>query len=99
MGTLITTAVAIVLAVPVGLGCAAFLSELAPRWLAAPLSVAIDLIAAVPSIVVGLWGLIVLVAASTTTWSRSSRTIPVLEWFFHGQAWGRACCSPAWCWP
>ena len=60
VGTLITTTVAIVLAVPIGVGTAAFLSELAPRWLATPLSVVIDLIAAVPSIVVGLWGLLVL---------------------------------------
>src|ERR1700691_2266714 len=60
IGTLITTAVAIILAVPIGVATAAFLSELAPPWLASPLSVLIDLIAAVPSIVVGLWGLLVL---------------------------------------
>ena len=48
VGTLVTTAVALVLAVPIGVATAAFLSELAPRWLAAPLSVLIDLIAAVP---------------------------------------------------
>ena len=60
VGTLVTTFVALVLAVPVGVGAASYLSELAPRWLAHPLSVLIDLIAAVPSIVVGLWGALVL---------------------------------------
>ena len=60
VGTLVTTFVALALAVPVGVGSAAYLSEMAPRWLAQPLSVGIDLIAAVPSIVVGLWGLLVL---------------------------------------
>ncbi len=60
VGTLLTTAVALLLAVPVGIGTAAMLSELAPRWLAGPLSILVDLIAAVPSIVVGLFGLLVL---------------------------------------
>jgi phosphate transport system permease protein len=88
VGTLITTAVAIVLAVPVGLGCAAFLSELAPRWLAAPLSVAIDLIAAVPSIVVGLWGLLVLTPVFHNHVEPFFQKVPVVEWFFHGEALG-----------
>ncbi len=61
VGTLITTFVALLLAVPIGVGSAAYLSEMAPCRLAQPLSVLIDLIAAVPSIVVGLWGLLVLV--------------------------------------
>ncbi|MEA2502398.1 MAG: phosphate transport system permease protein, partial [Actinomycetota bacterium] len=61
VGTLVTTLLALLLAVPIGLGSAAYLSEMAPRRLSQPLSVLIDLIAAVPSIVVGLWGLLVLV--------------------------------------
>jgi phosphate transport system permease protein len=61
VGTLVTTLLALLLAVPVGVGAAAYLSEMAPRRLSQPLSVLIDLIAAVPSIVVGLWGLLVLV--------------------------------------
>ncbi|HEY7947234.1 MAG TPA: phosphate ABC transporter permease subunit PstC [Acidimicrobiales bacterium] len=88
VGTLITTAVALVLAVPVGVATAAFLSELAPRWLATPLSVLIDLIAAVPSIVVGLWGLLVLTPAFAHHVEPFLKTIPVLEWFFHGPALG-----------
>jgi phosphate transport system permease protein len=88
VGTLMTTAVALVLAVPIGIGTAAFLSELAPRWLAAPLSVLIDLIAAVPSIVVGLWGLLVLVPLFARHVEPFLKTVPVLEWFFHGPALG-----------
>ncbi len=88
VGTLITTAVALVLAVPIGVATAAFLSELAPRWLATPLSVLIDLIAAVPSIVVGLWGLLVLTPAFAHHVEPFLKKIPVLEWFFHGPALG-----------
>jgi phosphate transport system permease protein len=88
VGTLVTTAVALALAVPIGIGTAAFLSELAPRWLAAPLSVLIDLIAAVPSIVVGLWGLLVLVPAFAHHVEPFFKGVPVLEWFFHGPALG-----------
>ncbi len=56
-GTLITSLVAIVLAVPIGLGAAVFLSELAPGWLRSPLGLLVELLAAVPSVVYGLWGL------------------------------------------
>ncbi len=88
VGTLITTAVAIILAVPIGVGTAAFLSEFAPKWLAAPLTVAIDLIAAVPSIVVGLWGLLVLEPIFAHHVEPFMKKIPVIEWFFHGPALG-----------
>jgi phosphate transport system permease protein len=88
VGTLITTAVAIVLAVPIGVGTAAFLSELGPSWLAAPLSVLIDLIAAVPSIVVGLWGLLVLSPVFARHVEPVFKKVPLLEWFFHGPAYG-----------
>jgi phosphate transport system permease protein len=88
VGTLITTAVALILAVPIGVATAAFLSELAPRWLAGPLSVLIDLIAAVPSIVVGLWGLLVLTPAFAHHVEPFLKKIPGIEWFFHGAALG-----------
>jgi phosphate transport system permease protein len=88
VGTLITTAVAIILAVPIGVGTAAFLSEFAPKWLASPLSILIDLIAAVPSIVVGLWGLLVLSPVFAHQVEPFFKKIPVLEWFFHGPAYG-----------
>jgi phosphate transport system permease protein len=88
IGTVVTTLVAMVIVVPVGLGTAAFLSEFAPRWLAAPLSTAIDLLAAVPSIVVGLWGLLVLSPLFANHFEPFLKKIPVLEWFFHGPAYG-----------
>jgi len=60
LGTVVITAIAMLIAVPVGLATASFLTEMCPRRIATPLGVGIDLIAAVPSIVVGLWGLFVL---------------------------------------
>jgi phosphate transport system permease protein len=59
-GTLITAALAMVIAVPLGLFAAIYLAEFAPRRLAAPLVMLIELIAAIPSVVIGLWGLVVL---------------------------------------
>ena len=58
-GTLMTSFIALVIAVPVSFGIALFLTELAPNWLKRPLGVAIELLAAVPSIVYGMWGLLV----------------------------------------
>jgi len=58
-GTLMTSAIALVIAVPVSFGIALFLTELAPAWLKRPLGTAIELLAAVPSIVYGMWGLLV----------------------------------------
>ena len=58
-GTLMTSVIALVIAVPVSFGIALFLTELAPLWLKRPLGVAIELLAAVPSIVYGMWGLLV----------------------------------------
>ena len=58
-GTLMTSIIALVIAVPVSFGIALFLTELSPRWLKRPLGVAIELLAAVPSIVYGMWGLLV----------------------------------------
>jgi phosphate transport system permease protein len=58
-GTLATSVIALVIAVPVSFGIALFLTELAPGWLRRPLGIAIELLAAVPSIVYGMWGLLV----------------------------------------
>ena len=56
-GTLVTSIVALVIAVPISLGVAIFLSELSPTWLRQPLGFLIELLAAVPSVVYGLWAL------------------------------------------
>jgi phosphate transport system permease protein len=58
-GTLMTSLIALVIAVPVSFGIALFLTELSPLWLKRPLGTAIELLAAVPSIVYGMWGLLV----------------------------------------
>jgi phosphate transport system permease protein len=59
-GTVITSLVALVIAVPLAFGIAVFLTETCPLWLRGPISGAIELLAAVPSIVFGIWGLFVL---------------------------------------
>ncbi|KUZ71078.1 phosphate ABC transporter permease PstC [Burkholderia ubonensis] len=58
-GTIVTSVIALVIAVPVSFGIALFLTELSPVWLRRPLGIAIELLAAIPSIVYGMWGLLV----------------------------------------
>jgi phosphate transport system permease protein len=60
-GTLASSLLALLLAVPLSVGLALFLTELAPRWLAAPVAFATELLAAIPSVVYGLWAIFVLV--------------------------------------
>ena len=59
-GTLVTSLIALVIAIPVSFGIGIFLTELAPAWLKRPVGIAIELLAAVPSIIFGIWGLFVL---------------------------------------
>jgi phosphate transport system permease protein len=56
-GTLATSAIALIIAIPVSIGIALFLTEIAPVWSRQPIAVAIELLAAVPSIIYGMWGL------------------------------------------
>ncbi len=60
-GTLASSLLALVLAVPLAFSVAIFLSEFAPRWLKAPLGFLVELLAAVPSVVYGMWGIFVLI--------------------------------------
>jgi len=60
-GTLVTAAIAMLIAVPVSFGIAMFLTEIAPKWLRGPVGAAIELLAGIPSIIYGMWGLFVLV--------------------------------------
>ena len=60
-GTLVTSAIALIIAVPVSVGTAVYLTELAPQWLRQPLTMFIELLAAIPSVILGLWGMFVLV--------------------------------------
>jgi phosphate transport system permease protein len=58
-GTLVTSVIAMVIAVPVGLMIAVFLTEICPPWLRRPIGIAIELLAGIPSIIYGIWGLFV----------------------------------------
>jgi len=58
-GTLLTSLVAILLAVPISLGIAVFLAELCPSWLRTPLNWLVELLAAIPSVIYGLWGIFI----------------------------------------
>ena len=59
-GTLVTSAIALLLAVPISFGIAVFLTETCPLWLRRPLGTAVELLAGVPSIIYGIWGLFIL---------------------------------------
>ena len=58
-GTLVTSLIALLIAVPVSFGIALFLSEVAPPWLRTPVASAIELLAGIPSIIYGMWGLFI----------------------------------------
>ena len=59
VGTLVTSAIAMLIGIPVAFGIALFLTELSPKWLKRPLGTAIEMLAAIPSIIYGMWGLFV----------------------------------------
>lgn len=60
-GTLVSSAIALIIATPLAIGVAIFLSEFSPSWLRTPVGFLVDLLAAIPSVVYGLWGIFVLV--------------------------------------
>jgi len=60
-GTLVTSLIAMLIAVPVSFGIAVFLTEIAPTWMRGPVAIAIELLAGIPSIIYGMWGLFVFV--------------------------------------
>ena len=91
-GTLVTSFIALIIAVPVSFGIALFLTELAPRWLRRPLGIAIELLAAIPSIVYGMWGLFIF-APLFATWFQAPlgqivSTVPFIGALFSGPAFG-----------
>jgi phosphate transport system permease protein len=59
VGTLVTSGIALAIAIPVSFGIAIFLTELSPTWLRRPLGTAIEMLAAIPSIIYGMWGLFI----------------------------------------
>lgn len=66
-GTLITSVIALVIAVPLSIGIAVFLSELAPGWISEPLGSLVELLAAIPSVIYGFWAIFVLIPIMRTT--------------------------------
>lgn len=91
-GTVVSAVIAMLIAVPLSFGIALFLTEVAPRWLRGPIGTAIELLAAVPSIIYGMWGLFVLVPVMTvyvTPWLNDHLgTIPFIGVLFRGPPLG-----------
>jgi len=87
-GTLATSLMSLVLAVPISLGVAVFLTELSPAWLRMPLGWLFELLAAIPSVVYGLWGIFVflpsVVAPLGHFLSSTLGMVPILKLFFSG---------------
>jgi len=92
VGTLITSIIALIIAIPVSFGIALFLTELSPRVLRRPLGVAIELLAGIPSIIYGMWGLFVfapLFADHEEPWlNQHVGTLPYIGPFFSGPPMG-----------
>jgi len=91
-GTLVTSFIAMLIAVPVGLLIAVFLTELCPMWLRRPIGIAIELLAGIPSIIYGIWGLFVFAPFLQDTLQpfliATFGNIPVLSTLFAGPPYG-----------
>jgi len=91
-GTLVTSSIAMLIAVPVGLLIAVFLTELCPMWLRRPIGIAIELLAGIPSIIYGIWGLFVFAPFLQDTLQpfliATFGNIPVLSTLFAGPPYG-----------
>ena len=87
-GTLVSSAIALVIAVPISIATALYLTELAPLWLRQPLILFIELLAAVPSVILGLWGFFVMVpwlSAYLDPWlQKSFGFLPLFQGPIHG---------------
>ena len=92
IGTIVTSAIALLIAVPVSFGIALFLTEMCPGWLKRPLGTAIELLAGIPSIIYGMWGLFVfapLFRDYAEPWINSHLgVLPLIGYLFHGPPMG-----------
>ncbi len=87
-GTIVTSLIALLIAVPVSFGIALYLSEVAPAWLRTPVASAIELLAGIPSIIYGMWGLFIFAPFIadhikpwlTDTWAASPTTASCRGW-------------------
>ncbi len=92
-GTLVTSVIALVFAVPLSIGIALFVTEVAPLWLRRPIIYVMDLLAVVPSVVFGLWGVLVLAEPIAHFYDHVSQVlgpIPIIGALFKGPASGRS---------
>ena len=91
-GTLVTSLIAMLIAVPVGILIAVFLTELCPKWLRRPIGIAIELLAGIPSIIYGIWGLFIFAPFLQQTLQpfliATFGNIPVLSSLFAGPPYG-----------
>jgi phosphate transport system permease protein len=91
-GTLVTSIIALLIGVPVSFGIALFLTELCPRWLKRPLGIAVELLAGIPSIIYGMWGLFVFApyfSERVQPWLIDTiGPIPYIGWIFQGAPMG-----------
>jgi phosphate transport system permease protein len=91
-GTLVTTVLSLIIAIPVAIGIAVFVTEIAPNFLKGPIGVAIELLAAIPSIIYGMWGLFTLAPIMSTyiepALQQTLGTLPVFSLLFEGTPMG-----------
>ena len=91
-GTLVTSILAMIMAVPIGIGIAIFLTELCPRVLRRPIGIAVELLAGIPSIIYGIWGYFVLAPILQQTIQPAFigffEGVPILESLFAGPPYG-----------
>ena len=91
-GTLVSSAIALIIAVPISIATAVYLTELAPLWLRQPLIIFIELLAAVPSVILGLWGIFVMVpVAARSSVSGAAEALSVFCRFFKARITAVAC--------
>lgn len=91
-GTLITTSLSLIIAIPVAIGIAIFVTEVSPNFLRGPIGIAIELLAAIPSIIYGMWGLFTLSPIMSKYvepfLKKITAGIPLIEIFFRGTPMG-----------
>jgi phosphate transport system permease protein len=97
-GTLVTSAIAMIIGIPVSFGIALFITELSPVWLKRPIGTAIELLAAIPSIIYGMWGLFVFApffGDYIQPWvSDHVGSVPLIGALFSGDRRWVSACSP-----
>jgi phosphate transport system permease protein len=91
-GTLVTTVLSLIIAIPVAIGIAVFVTEIAPNFVKGPIGVAIELLAAIPSIIYGMWGLFTLAPIMSTyvepVLQQTLGTLPLFSALFEGTPMG-----------